>query len=72
MSNDANTWLVITYLVCFILQGVVMRAVGENEDLETKKSIEDHDGIVTQYKDIIREQVNDCKVPKAKPYGSCL
>ncbi|XP_033643717.1 general vesicular transport factor p115-like isoform X2 [Asterias rubens] len=38
------------------LEGVVMRAVGENEDLETKKSIEDHDGIVTQYKDIIREQ----------------
>ena len=39
-----------------------MKAVGENEDLETKKTIEDHDGIVTQYKEIIREQARNFKL----------
>ncbi|XP_022085188.1 general vesicular transport factor p115-like [Acanthaster planci] len=38
------------------LEGVLLKAVSDKDDVETKKTIEDHDSIVTQYKEIIREQ----------------
>ncbi|XP_038060951.1 general vesicular transport factor p115-like [Patiria miniata] len=38
------------------LEGVLMKAVSDKDDVETKKTIEDHDSIVTQYKEIIRDQ----------------
>ncbi|XP_071951927.1 general vesicular transport factor p115-like isoform X2 [Antedon mediterranea] len=41
------------------LEGNLCKSVTSAEDAESKKTVEDHDNIVTQYKDIIRVQDND-------------
>lgn len=48
--------------VC-VITGVITKAVHksseeEKKEEEVKKTLEQHDSIVTQYKELIREQVN--------------
>lgn len=37
--------------------GTVIKSTNSMEETESKKTVEEHDNIVTQYKEIIREQV---------------
>lgn len=46
-----------------VITGMITKAVHksseeEKKEEEVKKTLEQHDNIVTQYKDLIREQVN--------------
>ncbi|XP_072038320.1 general vesicular transport factor p115-like isoform X2 [Amphiura filiformis] len=48
------------------LESQIVKAIQESDDIESKKTVEDHDNIVTQYKDIIREQDNQLSETKKK------
>lgn len=50
-----------------IVAGMITKAVHksseeEKKEEEVKKTLEQHDNIVTQYKELIREQVNNAAV----------
>lgn len=56
-----------TRLLQMIVTGMITKAVHksseeEKKEEEVKKTLEQHDNIVTQYKELIREQVNTAVV----------
>lgn len=63
-----NSWLRLsfTFLLLIVVIGMITKAVHksseeEKKEEEVKKTLEQHDNIVTQYKELIREQVNAAK-----------
>lgn len=61
-SVECYSLKVLCVCVCYII-GVITKAVHksseeEKKEEEVKKTLEQHDSIVTQYKELIREQVN--------------
>lgn len=63
-----NSWLGLsfTFMLLIVVIGMITKAVHksseeEKKEEEVKKTLEQHDNIVTQYKELIREQVNAAK-----------
>lgn len=63
-----NSWLGLsfTFMLLIVVIGMITKAVHksseeEKKEEEVKKTLEQHDNIVTQYKELIREQVNTAK-----------
>lgn len=62
-----NSWLGLSFtFMLIVVIGMITKAVHksseeEKKEEEVKKTLEQHDNIVTQYKELIREQVNTAK-----------
>lgn len=60
------SWSFYQLCIPILYTGVITKAVHksseeEKKEEEVKKTLEQHDNIVTQYKELIREQVNRAK-----------